>query len=208
MCAHSILQNYGILGCLREQYEDLGAACKEEVFKRQAEAANDWRTDKELNEACKVRSPSCKRCLGSRMRISATSRSTIAPHAQQRAALYWAEAEELGVILSAAVSELASRRKQLGIALDCSQECVEGSDFMLWEIDKRGAGGCDDELPKRKAGGRGGAGVPGGAPPAAVLGLPGAAVPAGGRERRGPAPVRAPVPRLPGRQEEGAWAPA
>lgn len=48
------MQNYGILGCLREQYEDLGAACKEEVFKRQAEAANDWRTDKELNEACQV----------------------------------------------------------------------------------------------------------------------------------------------------------
>ena len=51
---HLTLQNYGILGCLREQYEDLGAACKEEVFKRQAEAANDWRTDKELNEACEV----------------------------------------------------------------------------------------------------------------------------------------------------------
>ena len=48
------MQNYGILGCLREQYEDLSAACKEEVFKRQAEAANDWRTDKELNEACQV----------------------------------------------------------------------------------------------------------------------------------------------------------
>ena len=48
------MQNYGILGCLREQYEDLGAACKEEVFKRQAEAANDWRTDNELNEACQV----------------------------------------------------------------------------------------------------------------------------------------------------------
>jgi ATP-dependent protease HslVU (ClpYQ) peptidase subunit len=48
------VQNYGILGCLREQYEDLSAACKEEVFKRQAEAANDWRTDKELNEACQV----------------------------------------------------------------------------------------------------------------------------------------------------------
>ena len=48
------VQHYGILGCLREQYEDLGAACKEEVFKRQAEAANDWRTDKELNEACQV----------------------------------------------------------------------------------------------------------------------------------------------------------
>lgn len=48
------LQNYGILGCLREQYEDLSAACKEEVFKRQAEAANDWRTDRELNEACQV----------------------------------------------------------------------------------------------------------------------------------------------------------
>ena len=48
------MQNYGILGCLRGQYEDLSAACKEEVFKRQAEAANDWRTDKELNEACQV----------------------------------------------------------------------------------------------------------------------------------------------------------
>ena len=48
------MQNYGILGCLREQYEDLSAACKEEVFKRQAEAANDWRTDKELNGACQV----------------------------------------------------------------------------------------------------------------------------------------------------------
>ena len=24
------------------------------MFKRQAEAANDWRTDKELNEACQV----------------------------------------------------------------------------------------------------------------------------------------------------------
>jgi len=53
-------QNYGILGCLREQYEDLGAACKEEVFKRQAEAANDWRTDKELNEACQVGYPCCQ----------------------------------------------------------------------------------------------------------------------------------------------------
>ncbi len=47
-------------GCLREQYEDLGAACKEEVFKRQAEAANDWRTDKELNEACQVHKPQLK----------------------------------------------------------------------------------------------------------------------------------------------------
>ncbi|CAL5218414.1 g90 [Coccomyxa viridis] len=52
-CANKY-ENYGILGCLREQYEDLGAACKEEVFKRQAEAANDWRTDKELNEACQA----------------------------------------------------------------------------------------------------------------------------------------------------------
>ncbi|CAK0736969.1 hypothetical protein CVIRNUC_000833 [Coccomyxa viridis] len=52
-CANKY-ENYGILGCLREQYEDLSAACKEEVFKRQAEAANDWRTDKELNEACQA----------------------------------------------------------------------------------------------------------------------------------------------------------
>ena len=44
-----------MLGCLREQVEDLGAACKEEVFRRQAEAANDWRTDKELRTACEVR---------------------------------------------------------------------------------------------------------------------------------------------------------
>ena len=51
---HGAVQNYGILGCLREHYEDLSAACTEEVFKRQAEAANDWRTDKELNEACQV----------------------------------------------------------------------------------------------------------------------------------------------------------
>jgi Golgi apparatus protein 1 len=43
-----------MLGCLREQVEDLAAACKEEVFKRQLEAANDWRTDKELKDACKV----------------------------------------------------------------------------------------------------------------------------------------------------------
>ncbi len=49
-----MLQHYSILGCLREQVEDLGAACKEEVFKRQMEAANDWRTDKELKEACDV----------------------------------------------------------------------------------------------------------------------------------------------------------
>ena len=48
------VQNFGILGCLRELYEVLRAACKEEVFKRQAEAANDWRTDRELNEACQV----------------------------------------------------------------------------------------------------------------------------------------------------------
>ena len=57
------VQNYGILGCLREQYEDLSAACKEEVFKRQAEAANDWRTDKELNEACQVLIPSYSACI-------------------------------------------------------------------------------------------------------------------------------------------------
>ena len=47
-------QHYSVLGCLREQVEDLGAACKEEVFRRQAEAANDWRTDKELSTACEV----------------------------------------------------------------------------------------------------------------------------------------------------------
>ncbi len=57
------VQNYGILGCLREQYEDLSAACKEEVFKRQAEAANDWRTDKVLNEACQVFVLSCSACV-------------------------------------------------------------------------------------------------------------------------------------------------
>ena len=57
------MQNYGILGCLREQYEDLSAACKEEVFKRQAEAANDWRTDKELNEACQVSISLCSVCI-------------------------------------------------------------------------------------------------------------------------------------------------
>lgn len=50
-----MVQHYSILGCLREQVEDLAAACKEEVFKRQLEAANDWRTDKELKEACQVR---------------------------------------------------------------------------------------------------------------------------------------------------------
>lgn len=50
----SVMQHYSILGCLREQVEDLAAACKEEVFKRQLEAANDWRTDKELKEACEV----------------------------------------------------------------------------------------------------------------------------------------------------------
>ena len=48
-----------MLGCLREQIEDLGQACKEEVFKRQLEAANDWRTDKELNAACEARSSPC-----------------------------------------------------------------------------------------------------------------------------------------------------
>jgi ATP-dependent protease HslVU (ClpYQ) peptidase subunit len=52
--SNPVLQHYSILGCLREQVEELGAACKEEVFKRQAEAANDWRTDKELKEACEV----------------------------------------------------------------------------------------------------------------------------------------------------------
>ena len=46
-----------MLGCLREQVEELGPACKEEVFKRQVEAANDWRTDKELKDACEV--PPC-----------------------------------------------------------------------------------------------------------------------------------------------------
>lgn len=49
-----VLQHYSILGCLREQVEELGAACQQEVFKRQLEAANNWRTDKELKEACDV----------------------------------------------------------------------------------------------------------------------------------------------------------
>nr|QOL01068.1 putative extracellular protein CSOL_002 [Pseudococcomyxa simplex] len=53
LCAGNF-EHYSILGCLREQVEELGAACKEEVFKRQAEAANDWRTDKELKEACEA----------------------------------------------------------------------------------------------------------------------------------------------------------
>jgi hypothetical protein len=51
-------QDYSVLGCLREQIEELGPACKEEVFKRQVEAANDWRTDKELKAACEVLLPS------------------------------------------------------------------------------------------------------------------------------------------------------
>ena len=35
--------------------DELAAACREEVFKRQQDAADDWRTDKELAAACKAR---------------------------------------------------------------------------------------------------------------------------------------------------------
>ena len=75
-----VLQNYGILGCLREQYEDLGAACKEEVFKRQAEAANDWRTDKELNEACQVFQLYQSFCTTTRKGRLPLMPTTIAPY--------------------------------------------------------------------------------------------------------------------------------
>ena len=43
------------LACLREHKEELSEGCKREVFERQAVAADDWRTDPELFEACKVR---------------------------------------------------------------------------------------------------------------------------------------------------------
>lgn len=48
-------QDYSILGCLRDHKDELAAACREEVFKRQQDAADDWRTDKELAAACKAR---------------------------------------------------------------------------------------------------------------------------------------------------------
>ena len=48
-------QDFSILGCLRDHKDELAAACQEEVFKRQQEAADDWRTDKELAAACKAR---------------------------------------------------------------------------------------------------------------------------------------------------------
>ena len=48
-------QDFSILGCLRDHKDELAAACREEVFKRQQNAADDWRTDKELAAACKAR---------------------------------------------------------------------------------------------------------------------------------------------------------
>ncbi|KAK9821811.1 hypothetical protein WJX81_008502 [Elliptochloris bilobata] len=45
--------DFSILGCLRDHKDELAAACQEEVFKRQQEAADDWRADKELAAACK-----------------------------------------------------------------------------------------------------------------------------------------------------------
>ena len=65
------------------------------------------------------------------------------------------------------------------------------------------AGGCGEQLQGRQVAERGGAGVPGQAPAAAVVGLPGAALPPGGGERRGPAPLHQALPRLPRRQEDG-----
>lgn len=47
-------QDFSTLGCLRDHKDELAAACQAEVFKRQQEAADDWRTDTELATACKV----------------------------------------------------------------------------------------------------------------------------------------------------------
>lgn len=44
-----------VLACLREKKDDLSSECKSEVFERQENAANDWRTDNELLKACEVR---------------------------------------------------------------------------------------------------------------------------------------------------------
>lgn len=43
-----------LLSCLRSKKEQLTEACSAEVFQRQTDAADDWRTDVELHKACKV----------------------------------------------------------------------------------------------------------------------------------------------------------
>ena len=44
-----------VLGCLRDKKDELTSDCKAEVFERQTGAADDWRTDIELFNACEVR---------------------------------------------------------------------------------------------------------------------------------------------------------
>lgn len=58
----SAIQNdVSVLGCLRENKAKLSTACADEVFQRQQVAVDDWRTDKELATACKVRVRGCVR---------------------------------------------------------------------------------------------------------------------------------------------------
>ena len=50
----SVAPGATLLSCLRMKKEELSEACQAEVFQRQADAADDWRTDVELYKACKV----------------------------------------------------------------------------------------------------------------------------------------------------------
>lgn len=50
----NLAKDVTVLGCLRDNKDQLTEECKAEVFERQALGADDWRADIELFNACEV----------------------------------------------------------------------------------------------------------------------------------------------------------